>query len=91
MRDPTKRPNFRPSGYLFNLAVNLLANQIKQSRLVRGIKLEDDIEIKISQYADDTVFFLQDAHCLNGALRELGYFSEASMLKVNEIKQHVCR
>ena len=71
------------SGYLFNLAVNLLANQIKQSRLVRGIKLEDNIEIRIAQYADDTVLFLQDAQCLNGALRELEYFSEASMLKVN--------
>ena len=50
---------------------------------MRGIKLEDNIEIRISQYADDTVLFLQDAQCLNGALRELEYFSEASMLKVN--------
>ena len=70
------------SGYLFNLAVNTLANQIKRSQLLTGIQLLNS-EIRISQYADDTLLFLHSSQYIDGALQELRTFSEASGLGLN--------
>ena len=40
--------------------------------------------MRISQYADDTVLFLENSSaCLQGALQELGTFSAASGLRLN--------
>ena len=72
------------SGNLFNLAVNILAQQIKHSQLITGIKLAENNEVRLSQYADDTVLFLKNSSdCLNGALQELKTFSEVSGLRLN--------
>ena len=72
------------SGYLFNLAVNILAQQIKRSNLLTGIKIFNCAEVRISQYADDTVLFLENSSkCLEGALQELNKFSEVSGLRLN--------
>ena len=72
------------SGYLFNLAVNILAQQIKRSDRITGIRLSESNEVKISQYADDTLLFLNNTSgCLQGALEELKTFSEASGLHLN--------
>ena len=46
------------SGYLFNIAVEILANQITKSVKMRGIKLNISTEVRISQYADDNILFL---------------------------------
>ena len=71
------------SGYLFNLAVNLLAQQIKRSEMMKGIN-NASREIRISQYADDTTLFLKNSpECLEGALQELNSFSELSGLRLN--------
>ena len=72
------------SGYIFNLAVNLLANQIKQSQLLTGIHISALHEVRITQYADDTVLFLNDTpRSLRGALTELNTFSRFSGLNLN--------
>ena len=72
------------SGYLFNLAVNTLANQIKKSVLLSGIQLSGNQEVRLSQYADDTVLFLKNTpDCLKGSLQELKTFSEFSGLNLN--------
>ena len=72
------------SGYLFNLAVNILAQQVKRSDVLTGIKIYDSAEIRISQYADDTVLFLENSsECLKGALQELNKFSDLSGLRLN--------
>ena len=72
------------SGYLFNLAVNLLANQMKKSNRVRGIKISDNEEVRISQYADDTILFIKnEEECIKGAIQEMKLFSAASGLKLN--------
>ena len=72
------------SGYLFNLAVNTLAQQIKRSKLLTGIRLSPNNEVRISQYADDTVLFLKNSRaCIRGALQELKTFSDASGLGLN--------
>ena len=45
------------SGYLFNIVVSVLAEQIKKSNILKGITIGNH-EIRISQYADDTILFL---------------------------------
>ena len=78
------------SGYLFNLAVNVLANQIKQSRIISGIQLSPNSEVKIMQYADDTVLFLDgEASSIRGALSELETYSNYSGLRLN-IEKTAC-
>ena len=72
------------SGYLFNLAMNILANQIKQSHMLTGVNLSENHEVRITQYADDTVLFLNDTQSsLRGALSELSTFSTFSGLNLN--------
>ena len=46
------------SGMLFNLAVEMLANKIRLSRDIQGISI-NNVEIKLSQYADDTTLFVK--------------------------------
>ena len=78
------------SGYLFNLGVNVLANQVKQSRLLTGIQIAGSPEVRITQYADDTVLFLDCApSSMRGALQELNTFSKFSGLNLN-IKKNSC-
>ena len=78
------------SGYLFNLAVNILANQIKQTKRLTGIRLSENHEVRISQYADDTVLFLNNSStCVQEALSELSTFSSFSGLNLN-IEKTVC-
>ena len=45
------------SPYLFILSVEILANKIRQDPSIVGIKILGN-EIKLSQFADDTNFFL---------------------------------
>ena len=78
------------SGYLFNLAVNVLANQIKQSYMLTGIQLSGNQEVRITQYADDTVLFINNStRSLKGALFELNTFSKFSGLNLN-IEKTLC-
>ena len=72
------------SGFLFNIAAEILSKQISQSKNLSGIKVNTNIEIRISQYADDTILFLDGTkRSLNGAVMELVRFSAQSGLKVN--------
>ena len=72
------------SGFLFNIAVEILARQIKNSNRLTGIRLNTNTEVRISQYADDTILFLDGSErSLNGATEELAKFSSESGLKLN--------
>ena len=72
------------SGLLFNIAVEVLAGQISKSNKVIGLKINNNTEIRISQYADDTILFPEDAgRSINGAIEELTEFSTHSGLKLN--------
>ena len=78
------RQGYPMSGFLFNLAVHVLAGQIKTSQLLTGILLTENQEVRIIQYADDTVLFLSsEPHSVSGALFELIEFSTFSGLKLN--------
>ena len=71
------------SGYLFNLVVEPLANQLVQSSQIRGIEGADKKEIRVSQYADDLIVFLKDSKHIDGAIAEIQTFSTMSGLKLN--------
>ena len=75
------------SGYLFNLVVEPLANQIMQSTIIRGINVSHDNEIRLSQYADDLIVFLNDqSGSIDGAIHEIQIFTSMSGLKINTNK-----
>ena len=75
------------SGYLFNIAVEVLAGLINKSSALKGIDITTRKEIRISQYADDTILFLDGtAESLKGAMNELSKFARMSGLKVNLAK-----
>ena len=72
------------SGLLFNLVMEPLANQILQSDGIRGIPLDDNSEIRVSQYADDLIIFSRAAPGpIRAALHELAKFSKVSGLRIN--------
>ena len=72
------------SGYLFNMVVEPLANQITRSSIIRGITMPPGEEIRLSQYADDLIIFLDNQPgAIDDAIQEIQTFSVASGLKLN--------
>ncbi len=69
------------SPYLFVLAAQLLADQVKQSNLT-GISIAGR-EVIISQLADDTTLFLKNSNQVAVALGVIDAFSKASGLHLN--------
>ena len=73
------------SANLFVLIVEILADAIRQNKRIRGIKIKD-VEFKITQYADDTMLYLQDQDSLHTVLLMLEKFTTCSGLKINRDK-----
>ena len=74
------------SGYIFNIAVEMLSEQITKSEILTGIRLANGRELRISQYADDTILLLEGTDpCkfVNGAVQELVKFASIPGLKIN--------
>ena len=71
------------SGLIFIIAVEILANFLRKSRF-RGIKITDNVEFKISQYADDLIIFLEGRNPdIRIVMQQLGIYSKFSGLKPN--------
>ena len=73
------------SVYLFILAVELLAIELRTNKHINGIRV-GQTEIKLIQMADDTTVFLSDAISLHRTLGILFLFSKAAGLKLNRVK-----
>jgi hypothetical protein len=73
------------SALLFIFVVETLANSIRKNPRIQGIKIGDTMW-KISQYADDTTFFLNDEHSMSLTLLVIEMFSKCSGLKINRDK-----
>lgn len=72
------------SGYLFNLAIEPLANQLKKSTMMKGITLPRQIDVRVSQYADDLIVFsCPESSSVSGILSELDKFTQYSGLRTN--------
>ena len=70
------------SAYLFILAVEILAIQIRSSNNIKGIQIAD-AEIKISQLADDTSLFIRDTESIKHIFSLLASFEMYAGLKAN--------
>jgi hypothetical protein len=73
------------SAYLFIMVVELLANKIRKTKEIKGIKI-DNIEIKILQMADDTTIFVEDINSLKCVLQIIALFHLFAGLKLNKTK-----
>ena len=76
------------SGLLFNLVGEMFANKIRASREVRGISI-NNIEVKVSQYCDDTTLLLNDSESVINALQLLEKFKQCSGLEINKSKTKI--
>ena len=70
------------SVYLFILVVELLACEIRNNTLIKGIPLIN-CELKISQMADDTTIFLKEENSIPVLFDVLKKFAICSGLKTN--------
>ena len=71
---------------LFILTVELLALKIRQSPNCRGIRLPNDKEARISQFADDTTIITSSSDSLKSHLQTIEVFGSISGLKLNRKK-----
>ena len=79
------------SGMLFVIAIEVLAQKIRRSKVIKGIEIEynGSQEIKLSQYADDTTALLSDSESVIQLFELLGFFERCSGLKINESKSEL--
>ncbi|KAL9978010.1 hypothetical protein ACROYT_G015484 [Oculina patagonica] len=74
------------SPYLFIIALEILAINIRSSKNIKGFKLSDNEEIKLTIFADDLTTFLKDKQSFENLLIMLRDFGCCSGLKVNNGK-----
>ena len=70
-------------GMLFVIAIEVLAQKITRSKMIKGIEIEynGSQEIKLSQYADDTTALLSDSESVMQLFELLGLFERCYGLK----------
>ena len=74
------------SPYIFLLAIECLAAQVRQNKNIKGIKIQG-IETKVSCYADDTLFFIDGSvNSCRHLFHDLGIFAKFSGLRPNITK-----
>ena len=74
------------SPYLFVLSAEVLATAIRETTNIKGISV-NNVEIKLSQYADDTTLILDGSReSLISSLAMLDEFSKVSGLRLNDKK-----
>ena len=74
------------SPYIFLLAIECLAVQVRQNQNIKGITIHG-IEIKVSCYADDTLFLLDGSvNSCRRLFHDLGTFAKFSGLRPNIAK-----
>lgn len=70
------------SPYIFILVAELLAISVRENNKIEGIMV-DDVEIKISQLADDTTCYLRNTNSVTELVNTLNVFGKCSGLKIN--------
>lgn len=76
------------SPYLFNIVVEVMALHIRSKNSIVGITLRNS-EIKMSQYADDSTYFISHVDSLDPLLGFLDTFSGWSGLRLNRSKSSI--
>lgn len=73
------------SGIIFVIAVEILANSIRNDQSIEGIIIKGR-EYKVSQYADDTSRFINDFNSIQKLFQKLQLFKNCSGLELNKSK-----
>ena len=71
---------------LFVIAIKVPAQRIRRSEEIKGIKINEHKEVKLSQYADDTTLLLSDVQSVSSLFALLSLFEKCSGLKINRTK-----
>ena len=77
------------SPYLFILVLEIIFIQIRNDKAIRGFKI-DDIEIRLTAFADDSTFFVRDKQSINRILNIIKTFGTFSSLNASNEKCEVC-
>ena len=77
------------SGILFVIAMELLAQSIKRSKDIKGIHIQGNEEVKLTQYADDTTALLADVQSVSNLFYLLSRFEKCSGLQINQAKSEM--
>lgn len=79
------------SPYLFIIVIECMAAMIRQNDNIQGINFgaEDENKLKITLFADDTTFFLNNTQSLANTLEVLNIFQKFSGLKINREKSEI--
>ena len=62
---------------------------ITNSSEIEGIKIDENKEVKLSQYADDTTAFLANTHSVSNLFVLLSSFQRCAGLKINVSKSEM--
>ena len=74
-------------GVLFVIAVEMLANSIRNNKLITGINFKGrETQYKLSQYADDTSWLVRDENSVEKLFEKLEAFRGCCGLEVNRSK-----
>ena len=77
------------SGILFVIAMELLAQSIRRSNDIKGIHIQGNEEVKLTQYADVTTAILADVQSVSNLFELLSLFERCSGLKINQTKSEM--
>ncbi len=70
------------SAYLFILSIEVLANNIRNNKDIKGI-IVDNTEIKIGLLADDITLIIKELNTVENTIKTLKLFHKCSGLKIN--------
>ena len=77
------------SAYLFILVMEIFFIQVRTNPDIKGLTLFG-YELKITSFADDVSYFLQDLKSIKELLRLLKYSEQFTSLKVSHEKSEIC-
>ena len=78
------------SPYIYLICAEILSLLIRNSKEIKGVKIADDIETLLSQFADDTTLFLDGTKkSFEACIECLNFFSSISGLSMNYDKTKV--
>ena len=73
----------------FIIAIEVLAQRLRHSNDIQGIKIQDNRIVKLSQYADDTTAILANVHSVSNLFALLSRFERCAELKINVSKSEI--
>ena len=76
------------SSLMFILCMEVLSQHINQNKKIKGLSInrENNQNVKVVQYADDTTLFLKNTRDLKNALESLELFGQIAEIELNLTK-----